>query len=739
MPRSTDGNQNENKQKTALETYGQNLCELADQGKLDPLIGRDDEVRRVIQVLARRTKNNPVLIGEPGTGKTAIVEGLAQRIVENDVPETLRSCKVISLDMGALIAGASYQGQFEERLKSVLEEVKKGEGKIILFIDEVHTVLGAGKSGGGQMDAANLLKPMLARGELRCIGATTLEEYKHVEKDPAFERRFQKVMVGEPSIPDTVSILRGLKNKYETHHGVHIKDSALVAAANLSSRYIQDRFLPDKAIDLVDEACAKVRCQLDSQPEVIDQLERKQLQLDVEATALKSEKDNASKQRLKAVLEDLDKVKAELTPLKKRHEADKARVAEVRNLKRKLDQLTTKMEAAERRKDLSLVADLRYNAIPETRQKLERSTKELENYHAEHGDNRLLTEVVDQESIAEIVSRWTGIPVAKLTQSQSQKLLELPTILQQRVIGQKAAVQAVAEAVMRSRAGLANAKLPSSFLFLGSTGVGKTELAKALAFALFDNEKHMIRLDMSEYMEKHSVSRLIGAPPGYVGYEQGGQLTEAVRRKPYSVVLLDEVEKAHPEVLNALLQVLDDGRLTDGKGRTVNFSNAVIIMTSNLGSQHLSEKNVPLDAPEAPVPERVKEQVMNVVRQHFRPEFLNRLDDIVLFSPLRRDSLRKIVIQQAQGVGERLKERDIQLNLDASAVDFVLEQAWDPAYGARPLRRYLDHHVATELSRMLLAGKLPEHSTVTVSAPRPMTADGQLVFRVTPHPPFEKK
>jgi ATP-dependent Clp protease ATP-binding subunit ClpB len=732
MPRSTDGN--EGKQKSALDTYGQNLCELADLGKLDPLIGRDEEVRRVVQVLARRTKNNPVLIGEPGTGKTAIVEGLAQRIVGNDVPDTLKGCKVYSLDMGALIAGASYQGQFEERLKSVLEEVKKEEGKIILFIDEVHTVLGAGKSGGGQMDAANLLKPMLARGELRCIGATTLEEYKHVEKDPAFERRFQKVLVGEPSVPDTVSILRGLKNKYETHHGVHINDSALVAAATLSNRYIQDRFLPDKAIDLVDEACAKVRCQLDSQPEIIDQLERKQLQLDVEATALKSEKDAASKQRLKVVQETLAQVAGELGPLKKRHAADKARVDEVRALKRKLEQLTSKMEAAERRKDLGLVADMRFGAIPETQKKLDQKTKELENFHAEHGDHRLLTEVVDQHNIAEIVARWTGIPVAKLTQSQAQKLLELPQTLQQRVLGQTAAVQAVSEAVMRSRAGLSSAKQPASFLFLGSTGVGKTELAKALAFALFDSEKHMIRLDMSEYMEKHSVSRLIGAPPGYVGYEQGGQLTEQVRRKPYSVILLDEVEKAHPEVLNALLQVLDDGRLTDGKGRTVNFANAVLIMTSNLGSQHLSmaEKGANMDAPEGPVPERVKEMVMNVVRQHFRPEFLNRLDDIVVFAPLRKESLRKIVVQQTAQVAERLQERDITLRLEPSAIDFVLEQAWDPAYGARPLRRFLDHHVATELSRMVLGGALPEHSNVVVSAPRPMTKDGSLIFKVTP-------
>jgi ATP-dependent Clp protease ATP-binding subunit ClpB len=515
---------------------------------------------------------------------------------------------------------------------------------------------------------------------------------------------------------------------------VHINDSALVAAATLSNRYIQDRFLPDKAIDLVDEACAKVRCQLDSQPEIIDQLERKQLQLDVEATALKSEKDAASKQRLKVVQETLAQVQSELGPLKKRHAADKARVDEVRALKRKLEQLTSKMEAAERRKDLNLVADMRFGAIPETQKKLDQKTKELENFHAEHGDHRLLTEVVDQHNIAEIVARWTGIPVAKLTQSQAQKLLELPQTLQQRVLGQTAAVQAVAEAVMRSRAGLSSAKQPASFLFLGSTGVGKTELAKALAFALFDSEKHMVRLDMSEYMEKHSVSRLIGAPPGYVGYEQGGQLTEQVRRKPYSVILLDEVEKAHPEVLNALLQVLDDGRLTDGKGRTVNFANAVLIMTSNLGSQHLQtgEKNVNVDAPEGPVPERVKEMVMGAVRQHFRPEFLNRLDDIVVFAPLRKESLRKIVVQQSAQVAERLLERDVTLRLEPSAIDFVLEQAWDPAYGARPLRRFLDHHVATELSRMVLGGTLPEHSNVVVSAPRPMTKDAQLVFKVTP-------
>lgn len=584
------------------------------------------------------------------------------------------------------------------------------------------------------MDAANLLKPMLARGELRCIGATTLEEYKHVEKDPAFERRFQKVMVGEPSIPDTVSILRGLKNKYETHHGVHLTDGALVAAANLSSRYIQDRFLPDKAIDLVDEACAKVRCQLDSQPEIIDQLERKQLQLDVEATALKSEKDPASKQRLKVVEETLKQVQAELAPLKKRHAAEKERVSEVRQLRRRREEIEKKMEAAERRRDLSTVADLRYGALPDITKKLEQKQKELD-MNTNPDSPMLLSEVVNQENIAEIVSRWTGIPVSKLTQSQSAKLLELPKVLGQRVLGQPQAVQLVAEAVMRSRAGLSSAKQPSSFLFLGSTGVGKTELAKALAYALFDDEKYLVRLDMSEYMEKHAVSRLIGAPPGYVGYDQGGQLTEVVRRKPYSVVLLDEVEKAHPEVLNALLQVLDDGRLTDGKGRTVNFSNCVMIMTSNLGSQYLNEKTIPFDAPEGPVPEKVKDMVMNVVRQHFRPEFLNRLDDIILFAPLRKESLRKIVVQQAQGVGDRLKEKDISLVLEPSAIDYVLEQAWDPAYGARPLRRFLDHNVATELSRMLLAGKLTEHSIVTVSSPRPSPKDGSgLVYHVKPKP-----
>lgn len=585
------------------------------------------------------------------------------------------------------------------------------------------------------MDAANLLKPMLARGELRCIGATTLEEYKHIEKDPAFERRFQKVLVGEPSIPDTVSILRGLKNKYETHHGVHINDSALVAAANLSSRYIQDRFLPDKAIDLVDEACAKVRCQLDSQPEVIDQLERRQLQLDVEATALKQEKDAASKQRLKVVEEQLKQIQSELEPLKKRHKADKERVSEVRALRKRREEIVKKMEAAERRKDLSTVADLRYGALPDITRKLEQKQKELESATSEPGQALLLSEVVDSENIAEIVSRWTGIPVSKLTQTQSAKLLDLGKVLQERVLGQPQAVQSVAEAVMRSRAGLSSSKQPASFLFLGSTGVGKTELAKALAYALFDDEKHLIRLDMSEYMEKHAVSRLIGAPPGYVGYDQGGQLTEAVRRKPYSVVLLDEVEKAHPEVLNTLLQVLDDGRLTDGKGRTVNFANCVMIMTSNLGSQHLNDKTVPFDGPEGPVPEKVKDMVMSAVRQHFRPEFLNRLDDIIVFSPLRKDSLRKIVVQQAQGVSDRLKEKDINLVLEPSAVDYVLEQAWDPLYGARPLRRFLDHNVATELSRMLLGGKLHDHSIVTVSSPRPPPkgSDG-LVYHVQAKP-----
>ncbi len=691
----------------ALEKYGRDLTALAQQGKLDPVIGRDEEIRRVIQILSRRTKNNPVLIGSPGVGKTAIVEGLAQRIVRGDVPEGLKGKRIVTLDMGALVAGAKYRGEFEERLKAVLKAVQESQGQTILFIDELHTVVGAGAAEGA-MDASNLLKPMLARGELHCIGATTLDEYrKHIEKDAALERRFQPVMVDQPTVEDTISILRGLKERYEVHHGVRIKDAALVAAAALSHRYISDRFLPDKAIDLVDEAAARLRTEIDSMPAELDEMTRRVTQLEIERTALTKETDAASRDRLDKLEKELTTLQAQATTSREQWEREKAAIEKPRQLRKRIEEVKLEIDKAMRVYDLNRVAELQYGTLAQ----LERELKELEGQAPSGGRRRLIKEDVDEEDIAEVVSRWTGIPLSKLMEGEMQKLLRLEEDLHHRVVGQDEAVRAVADAVIRARSGIKDPKRPiGSFLFLGPTGVGKTELARALAAMLFDDEDSIVRLDMSEYMEKHTVARLIGAPPGYVGYEEGGQLTEAVRRKPYSVFLLDEIEKAHPDVFNVLLQVLDDGRLTDGQGRTVSFKNTVIIMTSNIGSQLILEMR---GADEASY-RQMREQVLRALQSQFRPEFLNRVDEVVVFRALTEAELARIVEIQLEGLRRRLAERRIELVVAEAARIWLARIGYDPVYGARPLKRAIQREVETPVARLIVAGTVRDDDTVRV-------------------------
>ena len=708
--------QNQEETYKALEKYGVDLVQQVKNGKQDPIIGRDEEIRDVIRILSRKTKNNPVLIGEPGVGKTAIVEGLAQRIVRKDVPENLKDKTVFSLDMGSLIAGAKFRGEFEERLKAVLKEVKKSDGRILLFIDEIHNIVGAGKT-EGSMDAGNLLKPMLARGELHLIGATTLDEYRqYMEKDKALERRFQKVLVKEPTVEDTISILRGLKERFEIHHGVNIHDNALVAAATLSDRYITERFLPDKAIDLVDEASASIRVEMNSMPTELDQVTRRLMQLEIEEAALKKESDDASKKRLENLQEELADLREETNAMKLQWETEKEEVNVVSNKRAELDQAKHELEDAENNYDLERAAVLRHGTIP----KLEKELADLEEKNKK-SDIKMVQESVTENEIAQVVGRLTGIPVTKLVEGEREKLLSLNSTLHKRVIGQDEAVDAVSDAVLRSRAGLQDPNRPlGSFLFLGPTGVGKTELAKALAENLFDSEDHMVRIDMSEYMEKHSVSRLVGAPPGYVGYEEGGQLTEAVRRNPYTIILLDEIEKAHPDVFNILLQVLDDGRLTDSKGRLVDFKNTVLIMTSNIGSQVLLDGVTS----EGKIPEATKEQVLSMLRGHFKPEFLNRIDDTILFTPLSLEDVKGIVEKIVQHLSHRLEEQEIQLDITEDAKSWIAEKAYEPQYGARPLKRFITREVETPLAKEIIAGRVMPKTKVSIEL-----FDDQLVFQ----------